>query len=621
MMNFDAGLALLSTNEFAPLADCRRAIESWVHDTNIDLQDREEIVNLIHKREITDLRDRFYRTLEFGTGGLRGVVGAGINRMNVSVIRQAIQGLANYIISKGPAAMKRGVTIAYDNRRFSDVFSREAACVLAANDIQVYIFPTLQTTPCLSFAIRKLNCTSGLCVTASHNPPQYNGCKVYWEDGAQITPPVDGEILAQVAAVTSPGEARTIPFSAATNDGKIRYIDDSIIDEYYQAIDTLRLYNNVKTDLKIVFTPLHGTGAIPARTALTRWGFRDLHIVPSQEKPDENFPTVEKPNPEEPPALRLAVEHANEVNADVIFATDPDSDRFALIVRDPEAARGPFASQALDANFVMLNGNQTGALLITHILTGLKATGRLKPSHKIIKTIVTSELHRAVCQEFGVEIFDTLTGFKWIAGLVRQWETSSLGASHEFLYGTEESFGYMPGSYVRDKDGIASCCQAAEMAALAKEKGKSLCSMLLDIFSRHGAWQETLINVDLVGEEGGARIRRMMASMRSRPLIKLAGSRVTRILDFLQHTVHDVATDGTTHLSSERLTLPSSDVLQLHLEDGSRVSMRPSGTEPKIKFYASVCVKDVNVTLAYEKAKKRIEIIRQDILRFVDSVE
>jgi phosphoglucomutase len=608
----------LGKPEFSPVQDCRERICSWLTDNCIDSNSKAEVVALIEKKNVAELRDSFYRELEFGTGGLRGVIGAGNNRMNNYVVRRATQGLANFIRKQGPEAMRRGVAIAHDSRRFSDVYTREAASVLAANGIHVHLYKTLNTTPALSYAVRALRCISGICVTASHNPPQYNGFKVYWEDGAQIVPPVDAGVLREVFAVKTFSEAKHMPFEEGLKNDIIHFISDDVLQNWYNAIQNLRLYPELQSSLKIVYTPLHGTGAPHAREVLRRWGFQDVFVVPEQEEPNGEFPTVKKPNPEEPDALRLAVSHAERLGADIVAATDPDSDRLALVVRDSAAAHGMFSHQAM-GDFVLLNGNQTGALMIDYLLDGCRTKGRLRPSHKIVKTIVTSELHARICARYGVEIFNTLTGFKWIASLVREWESSGK-KDHEYLFGTEESFGYMPGPYVRDKDGIGALAQAAEMSAVLKSRGQTACDRLKQIFAEFGSWQESLINVDLVGEEGAARIRRMMETMRANPKTAFCGVPVARVFDYKLLTIQE--RDGNQFKATQqKIELPPSDVLQFELEDGSRISMRPSGTEPKIKFYVSVCTKGSDVETAHAETLRRIELLNTEINAFISEVK
>lgn len=593
----------------------------WMNDPSVESEDKIEVKKLVDQNKITELRDRFWRELEFGTGGLRGIVGAGSNRMNGPVIRKATQGFANYILKQGNSAQKRGVVIAYDSRISSRFFAEQAASVLAGNNIQVHIFDHIQTTPCLSFAVRELKCIGGLCITASHNPPQYNGYKVYWEDGAQITPPHDEAILGEVFAVTRYHQAVCMNFNEGLNKGLIQTVPNSIIDAYFANVKKLQLDPAQDKTIKIVYTPLHGTGALPTRRALTEWGYENLHIVPEQEAPDGHFPTVKKPNPEEPSALQLAIAQATKIEADIVLATDPDSDRLALVVRDPKSAKGAFKHQAF-GDYVFLNGNQTGALLIHYILLTRSNLGTLKPQHKIIKTIVTSDLHARICAKYDIEIFDTLTGFKWIAGVVNEWERIGK-TDHKYLFGTEESFGFMPGDYVRDKDGIGALCQAVEMSASFKNKNKSHCDILLDLFAQHGAWQEDLITVDLEGEEGARRISRLMEAMRTHPMTSFSGTAVRAVLDY-QNQIKKILSESHQVRNEQLANLPRSDVLQLELADGSKISMRPSGTEPKIKFYISVCTpveNGQNPEHAYLASVERVQNFRKTILDYVASVK
>jgi phosphoglucomutase len=399
------------------------------------------------------LREIFYRDLEFGTGGLRGTTGPGTNQMNVYVVRKATQGFANYILkhAKQMNLQNPSTAIAYDSRNCSNQFAHEAACVFAANGIAVHIFPTENTTPALSFAVRKLGCIGGLCLTASHNPPQYHGYKVYWADGAQIVPPHDKGILEEVAKVTSLSLVKTMSVQKAQTLGMLKNIGPEIENAYFAELRKLSVAKaeDVDKNIRIVYTPLHGTGSVPTRRVLNEFGFSQLFIVPEQEFPDGNFPTVAKPNPEEFDALKLAIALAQKEEADCALATDPDSDRLALVVRDSHLAAGALKHQSV-GDYVFLNGNQCGALLIDYVLERKRNSGTLKSTHKIVKTIVTSDLHDLICAHYKVESFSTLTGFKWIAALVRDWEEKGL-TQNEYLFGTEESFGYMPGTYVRRK--------------------------------------------------------------------------------------------------------------------------------------------------------------------------
>lgn len=604
----------------AILGENFRRVALWMEDPSVEVEGKKEIVDLIEQGNLDQIRERFWRELEFGTGGLRGVVGAGSNRMNGPIVRKATQGFANYILKQGPKAVQRGVVIAYDSRLSSRYFAEQASSVLAANQIPVFLFNEVQTTPCLSFSVRHLGCVGGLCITASHNPPQYNGYKVYWEDGAQITPPHDKAILAEVFAVTEYKQARYTPFQDAVQAGLVKTVSSETIDAYFAQVKNLQLEPSIKKDIRIVYTPLHGTGAAPTQRALNEWGYTHLHIVPEQAKPDGHFPTVKKPNPEEPLALKIAIAQAAEQKADIVLATDPDSDRLALVVRDPKSAQGLFKQQAF-GDYVFLNGNQTGALMIDYILSTRQRLGLLKPEHKVIKTIVTSDLHSRICRHYGIEILDTLTGFKWIAGVVNDWERRGL-KDKKYLFGTEESFGFMPGDYVRDKDGIGALCQAVEMSAAFKAQSISHCEKLLEIFAKHGAWQEDLITVDLEGEEGARRIGRLMNQMRSQPLSTFAGTPVNAVYDY-QLQIKRTQKSGTFNSGETFAELPKSDVLQLELEDGSKISMRPSGTEPKIKFYVSVCTQanKTSAEQAYLESVSRVELFRKAINDYVASIQ
>ncbi|WGL59085.1 phospho-sugar mutase [Pigmentibacter sp. JX0631] len=594
----------LSSSNFSMLNDCFDKISTWLKDSSITEEDKQEILTLIKNKKTEELRDRFYRDLEFGTGGMRGVIGMGANRLNKYVIRRAVQGVANYIKKFGSEGCSRGVAIAHDSRHFSNEFAKEAASVLAANGIKAFLFPTLQTTPCLSFAIRKLNCISGFCITASHNPPQYNGIKVYWDYGSQIIPPQDEEILSHVFALKNYSEAKCISFNQGVDQGLIHYISDEILNNYFDDLNNLSiLKNNSNKDFEIVYTPLHGTGKIPTLRALNNFGFKNVFVVPEQAEPNGNFPTVKKPNPEEADALSLAISYATARKSQYVFATDPDSDRLGIAVYDPIMAKGLLKSQAKD-DFIILNGNQTASLLIDFILKTRKNSGTLKPQHKIVKTIVTSDLVANICSTYGVECFNTLTGFKWIAGLVQKWEKEKNG--FEYLFGTEESFGYMPNNNVRDKDAIGAMCQAAEMLAFLTAQNKSPCEYLFEIFAKYGAWQEHLINVDLYGEEGSRKIAQMMQTMREKPIQEWCGEKVVNIIDYLTPEVQN------------KYQIAKSNVLQFLLADGSKISMRPSGTEPKLKFYLSVCTKETDTKVAYQKTLNKIDILSKEVHRFIN---
>jgi phosphoglucomutase len=595
------------------LEDCAEKINSWLNEESISFKDKQEILELLEQNQIKEVRDRFYQKLEFGTGGMRGIMAMGLNRMNLYVLKQAIQGIAHFILKQGEDAQKRGVVIAYDSRNHSKLFCQEAISVLAANKIQSFFYPTVQTTPALSFAIRHLHCIAGLCITASHNPPEYNGLKVYWQDGAQIVPPQDQEILNEVFALKSFSEIKSLPFEQAKKKGLAQEVPTHITTLYFEEIKKLQLTPTTTQNLKIVYTPLHGTGKEPALRALQSWGFQDVFVVPEQAEPDGRFPTVQKPNPEEKEALTLALQYASKMQTDCVFATDPDSDRLAIAAYEPQMATTLFKHQA-SGNYVLLNGNQTGVLLTDFILHSMQNQGKLKNSHKIIKTLVTTDFLHTICNSYKIELFNTLTGFKWIAAMIRSWEEQK--KNNHYLFGLEESFGYMPAHGVRDKDAIASLCLAAQMLAHFKEKGQTPCQALLNLFIKHRcAWQEDLINIELYGEEGQKRIKRILQAFRTHPPTKWC-AKLLRISQF-----YDL-TDANTQ---KILNIPPCDLLQFLLEGGSKISMRPSGTEPKLKLYISVCntpkdsVTPCDFSL-YEQAWKQLKLIRKELIDFIEKI-
>jgi phosphoglucomutase len=578
----------LDSKSLTVLSDCLESIQNWVQDPSIDPIHQEEIKKLILEKKIQELQDRFYRTLEFGTGGMRGIQGMGLNRINIYVVRRSAQGIANYILKFGAEGAKRGVAIAYDCRINSREFAQEAACVLTANGIRTHLFPEMQTTPQLSYTIRKLQCLSGLCFTASHNPPNYNGMKVYWEDGAQIVPPQDAEILDAVDKVKDFKLIKTHSLEKAIASDLLSWISDSVIQSYQETVEKTRLVNGfVRKDFSISYTPLHGTGTIPTLQNLNRWGFENVSVVDSQKEPNGLFPTVSKPNPEEPAALKALVEHAGQMQSEVAFATDPDSDRLAMVVYDPLMAGTYFKHQALDSKYILLNGNQTGALLLNFICQQRQKQGSLSKKHAMIKTIVTSELLSFIAQKFQVSVTDTLTGFKWIAQVIKDWEKEG---SKEFLFGTEESFGYMTGDYVRDKDGISALCMAADFVAVTRHQKSTVLQELGEIFRSHGSWQEDLINFDLEGMEGAQKIKKAMKHFREMPPFQMNEYFVTQKSDFLSQKKFQVQNSLWVEKTSIQ-NIPKSDVLQFDYGTHLRISLRPSGTEPKLKIYVSASKK------------------------------
>lgn len=515
-----------------------------------------------------ELVESFYTDLEFGTGGLRGLMGPGTNRMNRYTVAQATQGLAQYIL-KAKAHGAR-VAIAHDSRNGSPMFARVAAEVLAGNGIEVHLFPALRPTPQLSFTVRHLECTSGIVITASHNPKEYNGYKVYWNDGGQIVPPHDHGIIEEVRGVMGPEAVKWGKDSDSQR--RINLTGSAVDDAYLKTVTDLRMDTDLienGSDLPVVFTPLHGTGSVSVIPALSRAGFRSVHIVESQREPDGNFPTVHSPNPEEGAALSAAIELAREVNAQLVLGTDPDADRVGIAVPDANAEGG----------WRLLNGNETGALLVDYVVNGRAANGTLQPGFDFVaKTIVTSDLMSEIGKAAGLDVHETLTGFKWIAAAIREQEGKG-----RFVVGGEESYGYMIGDAVRDKDAVAAACLICEMAHAAQREGLDMLGRLERIHRTHGAFREALVAQTKQGRAGKEEIAQQMESFRSNPPAELGGESVVELRDYKSQTSTNL-TNGTT----QSIDLPSSNVIQMITANGSIVTARPSGTEPKIKFYFSV---------------------------------
>lgn len=536
--------------------------KSWLNE-GYDDQTKKE-VELLLKGNPSELEDCFYKNLEFGTGGLRGIMGVGTNRMNKYTVGMATQGLANYLLKEFASKEAKSVAIAFDSRNNSPFFAKITADVFAANGFKVYLFKELRPTPQLSFTIRDLGCVAGVMVTASHNPKEYNGYKAYWEDGAQVTSPHDKNIIEEVLKITNPS---MVKFDAPV--GSIEYLGEEADNRYLDAILSLTLSPEIvarHNNFKIVYTPLHGTGVKMVPEALKRVGFSNVIGVAEQNIPDGNFPTVKSPNPEESSALEMAMKLAKEEGADLVMATDPDADRVGIAVRDNSG------------ELIMLNGNQTAAILIYYILERRRELGRLDKKHYIVKTIVTTDLLKSMADSYGVDIYNVLTGFKYIAEVVRENE-----GKREFIGGGEESYGFNVGEYVRDKDAVIACCFVAEAAAWAADKGKSLYDLLIDIYVKYGFYKERLLSVTKRGKEGLEAISAMMKSFREDPLQKLGESNTVLIHDYKRQESIDMISD-----LRYRINLPKSDVLQYVSNDNSIVSVRPSGTEPKIKFYFGV---------------------------------
>lgn len=546
---------------------------------------RQQVEQLINENNYAELNDRFYTDLAFGTGGLRGIIGGGFNRMNPLTVQRATQGLANYII-KNSSIKKPSVVIAYDSRNYSDVFALEAARVLCGSGITVYLFTSLRPTPELSFAIRSLKATAGIIVTASHNPPEYNGYKVFWSDGAQIISPQDTAIVKEAKHVV---EIKTISKEEALKKNLLIMIDKDIDKPYIEMVKRLSVRPGLMKEkgsrLKVVFTPLHGAGAQLVPQTLSEMGI-EVIAVEQQITPDGNFPTVQSPNPEEASALELAIELGKKINADLILATDPDADRLGIAV--PEKNR----------DFKLINGNQLGALLAEYLFSGKKENGTLPSNPAFIKTVVTTDLQKEIAEYYNIACFEVLTGFKYIAAQIREFETST--EKYTYVFGGEESYGYLIGTEVRDKDAVSAATLTAEMTLYYNTQGLSIVDQLDKIYEKYGYYQEILVTKTFKGESGLKKMNTLMENFRNTPPAQWAGIKVCTIKDYLKRTIIDIKTAQ----QEKTIDLPPSNVLQFILEDKSKVSVRPSGTEPKIKFYASCC-EEPGVPL--EKAKIRVQ--------------
>lgn len=537
-------------------------INQWLNG-NYDSQTKDEIKGLIKGGKEDELIDSFYKDLEFGTGGLRGIMGVGSNRMNKYTIGMATQGLSNYLKKSFPGEQLK-VAIAHDSRNNSDYFAKITAEVFSANGIKVYFFKALRPTPELSYAVRLLGCQGGVVLTASHNPKEYNGYKAYWKDGAQMIAPHDKNTITEVQNIK---DVSDIKFQR--NDALIENIGEEVDSKYLDMIHSLSISKDAikrQKDLKIVFTPIHGTGIVLVPDVLKKFGFTNINVVEEQSKPDGNFPTVVYPNPEEPDALSLALKKAKEIDADILMGTDPDSDRVGIAVKNHKG------------EFQLLNGNQTGSLLLNYLINAWKEAGKVKGKEFIVKTIVTTYLIDKIAADNGVKCYNTLTGFKYIAALIGELEGKEL-----FIGGGEESYGYLVGDQVRDKDAISSCAFIAEMAAYAKDKGVSLFDMMRDMYVKYGFYKEKLISLTKKGKSGAEEIQQMMKDLRNNPPKVVAGSALIQLKDYQAQTIKDLKTG-----KEIPTNLPKENVLQFLTEDGTLVSARPSGTEPKIKFYISV---------------------------------
>lgn len=569
--------------------DYKSKFQFWLENDYFDEATKQELSAI--KDDEKEVEDRFYKDLEFGTGGLRGVIGAGTNRMNVYTVRKATQGLANYILKQ--SSDKKSVAIAYDSRRMSPEFADTAACCLAANGIKAYVFESLRPTPELSFALRTLGCISGIVVTASHNPPEYNGYKVYWEDGAQITAPKDKEIIAEVNAITDYNTVKTMDKDAAVAAGLYEVIgaeiDDAYMAELKKQIIHPEVIAEVADDIKIVYTPLCGTGNKPVRRVLAELGFKNVYVVPEQENPDPNFTTLDYPNPEDPKAFTYALRLAKEKDADIVLATDPDADRLGVYAKDTKTGE-----------YVPFTGNMSGMLIAEYILREKTKTGTMPENPALVTTIVTTNMADVITKAYGVKMIEVLTGFKFIGEQIKLFEQTG---SNNYVFGLEESYGCLAGTHARDKDACVAVMCLCEVAAYCKKEGKTLWDMMLEMYEKYGYFKETQYTITLKGVDGARQIAEIMDKLRKNPPKAFGDLKVLRFRDYEEDRIVDMETGSVTGTG-----LPKSNVLYFELPDNFWCCARPSGTEPKIKFYMGV--KGSSLADAEDKVAKLTEDLK-----------
>ncbi|MCL1843721.1 MAG: phospho-sugar mutase [Defluviitaleaceae bacterium] len=570
--------------------------EQWLADPIIDEATKAELRGISGNEK--EIEDRFFKDLDFGTGGMRGVLGAGTNRLNIYTIRKATQGLANYILHSDAYKPGMAVAIAHDCRRMSPEFSTEAALVLNANGIKTYTFESLRSTPLLSYAVRHLSCISGIVVTASHNPPEYNGYKVYWSDGGQCPYPRDEAIIDEVNKITSFSKIKTMPQSEASAKGLFNIAPPEVDDSFIKNVKAQCLNPEIipESDIKIVFTPLHGAGNEPVRRALRETGFKNVFVVKEQESPDGNFPTVSYPNPEDKAAFSLALKLAHEKDADLIVATDPDCDRVGIAVKEND-------------DYVLLSGNQTGVLLAEYMVSQMKAKEKLPANPVIISTIVSTGMTRAICEANGLAYMEVLTGFKYIGEKIKEFEETN---SHTYILGFEESYGYLAGTYARDKDAVVASLLICEAAAFYRRQGISLYDALQKLYKKYGMYREHVESITLKGVDGLNDIKRIMTALRENPPATLAGSTVTQTRDYQSCTITNTATG-----EEKPSNLPISDVLYFATEDGSWACVRPSGTEPKIKLYFGAKLSAESTT---DAAASKLKVMTADLKSLAEKV-
>lgn len=570
--------------------DYKNKYNEWVNSTIISKEIKEELVSITDEKEI---EDRFYKDLDFGTGGLRGVIGAGSNRMNVYSVSKATQGFANYLNGRFEDP---SVAIAYDSRNMSKEFAEAAALTLCANNIKVFLFEGLRPTPMLSYSVRHLNCKGGIVVTASHNPKIYNGYKVYDEFGGQVTDEKADIIINEVNSIKNFEDIKTISKENAIKDNLLVYIGEEVDKAYIEEVKGLtirtELVKEKAKDLKVIYTPIHGSGNMPVRRVLAELGYENVAVVKEQEMPDGNFPTASYPNPENPDVFALALEMAKEQNPDIIFGTDPDADRIGVVVKDSTG------------DYKVLTGNQTGLLLTDYILSALKEEGKLPSNGVVIKTIVTTEGTREIANHYGVEIMDVLTGFKYIGEKIRQFQESG---DKKYLFGFEESYGYLAGEFVRDKDAVVASMLIAEMTLYYKEKGKSLYDGLIDLYNKFGFFKEDLISIELKGKSGQEQIASCIEALRSTPLNEVDGVAIKTKLDYKLSKEENLIAK-----TESVIDLPKSNVLKFILENGSSFVVRPSGTEPKMKIYLAVSGSSL------EDSEEKIKVFKEKVMEIIN---
>ncbi|NRT70103.1 phospho-sugar mutase [Clostridium beijerinckii] len=563
----------------------------WINSDFINEETKNELKSISDEKEI---EDRFYQDLDFGTGGLRGVIGAGSNRMNIYTVAQATQGFANYLNDnfKDPS-----VAIAYDSRNMSKEFAKAAALNLCANNIKVYLYESLRPTPVLSFTVRELKCSGGIVITASHNPKIYNGYKVYDEFGGQVTDEKAKMIINSVKAVDDFSKIKSMDESVALEKGLLKYIGEDVDKVYYEKVKGLTIRTDLvkekASNLNVIYTPIHGSGNVPVRTVLKELGYSNVKVVKEQEAPDGNFPTASYPNPENPDVFELALKMAKAENPDIIFGTDPDCDRIGLVVKDSTG------------EYKVLTGNQTGLLLTNYILSSMKETNKLPQNGVVIKTIVTTEGARSIAEDFDIEIMDVLTGFKYIGEKIREFEDAG---DRDYIFGFEESYGYLAGNFVRDKDAVIAAMLVCEMCLYYKEQGKSLYDALIDLYEKYGYFKETLVSLELKGKEGQEKIANCIEALRNNPVSEVNGVKIITRLDYKLSVE-----ENTVNNTKAPIDLPKSNVLKYILEDGSYFVVRPSGTEPKMKVYLAV------KSNSLDNAEKDIATFKEKVMEVINS--